>query len=186
MLKIGVVGLGTVGSALVDILQKNASLIEMRAGKKIEVIKACVRDTNKKRNTNIAITNDVEQIINDPQIDVVVELMGGVEQAHDVVSKALRANKHVVTANKALLAYHRYELSQLASEKTLAYEASVAGGIPIIKALRDSMGANNIVSIKGIINGTCNYMLTRMSKNGASFEQALKEAQELGYAEADP
>lgn len=186
MLKVGVVGLGTVGSALIGILNKNSRVIEMRCGKKIEVVLACVKDLNKKRSVDVALTNDVEKIINDPQIDVVVELMGGVDEALSIVSKALKANKHVVTANKALLAYHRYELSLLSQDKTLAYEASVGGGVPIIKALRDSMGANNIMSIKGIINGTCNYMLTKMTKDGVDFDEVLKEAQDLGYAEADP
>ena len=119
-------------------------------------------------------------------IDIVVELMGGVEDAFEVVKHALKNGKAVVTANKALLAYHRYELQELAGDLAFEYEASVAGGIPIINALRDGLSANHIQSIMGIMNGTCNYMLTKMSAEGVSYTSILKEAQELGYAESDP
>ena len=125
-------------------------------------------------------------IINDPEIDVVVELMGGVDEAFVVVKAALEKGKAVVTANKALLAYHRYELQELAGDIAFEYEASVAGGIPIINALRDGLSANHIESIKGIMNGTCNYMLTKMMQEGVDYQPILDEAQALGYAEADP
>jgi homoserine dehydrogenase len=134
----------------------------------------------------IKITDNVDDILDDEEIDIVVELMGGVEEPFEVVKKALRNGKAVVTANKALLAYHRYELQEIAQDIAFEYEASVAGGIPIINALRDGLSANHIESIKGIMNGTCNYMLTKMTNEGIAYEDILKEAQELGYAEADP
>ncbi|MFA7069800.1 MAG: homoserine dehydrogenase, partial [Sulfurimonas sp.] len=127
-----------------------------------------------------------DDVLDDSEIDIVVELMGGVDEAFEVVKKALKNNKAVVTANKALLAYHRHELDKIAKDIHFEYEASVAGGIPIINALRDGLSANHILSILGILNGTCNYMLSKMSYEGASYTEVLKEAQELGYAEADP
>jgi len=184
MVKIGIVGVGTVGMSVVKNLEKNRDLIKARAGKEIVVKTGVVRNLNKKRDVNINLTTDYKEVTRDPEIDIVVELMGGVESAYEVVSDALKHNKAVVTANKALLAYHRFELQQLANTP-FEYEASVAGGIPIIKALRDGLSANHIQEIKGIINGTCNYILTEM-KNGRDYEEVLKEAQELGYAEADP
>ncbi len=184
MVKIGIVGVGTVGLSVVKNLEKNRDLIKARAGKEIVVKTGVVRNLNKKRNVNINLTTDYKEVTRDPEIDIVVELMGGVESAYEVVSDALKHNKAVVTANKALLAYHRFELQQLANTP-FEYEASVAGGIPIIKALRDGLSANHIQEIKGIINGTCNYILTEM-KNGRDYEEVLKEAQSLGYAEADP
>ena len=184
MVKIGIVGVGTVGLSVVKNLEKNKDLIKARAGKEIVVKTGVVRNLNKKRDVNINLTTDYKEVTRDPEIDIVVELMGGVESAYEVVSDALKHNKAVVTANKALLAYHRFELQQLANTP-FEYEASVAGGIPIIKALRDGLSANHIQEIKGIINGTCNYILTEM-KNGRDYEEVLKEAQRLGYAEADP
>jgi len=184
MVKIGIVGVGTVGEAVIKNLEKNKELIKARAGKEIKVIKGVVRDINKKRLVNIPLTTDYKEVTRDPEIDIVVELMGGVEEAFEVVKDALNHNKAVVTANKALLAYHRFELEELA-KTPFEYEASVAGGIPIIKALRDGLSANQIKEIKGIINGTCNYILTEMKK-GRNYEDVLKEAQQLGYAEADP
>jgi homoserine dehydrogenase len=128
----------------------------------------------------------VDDILNDSEIDIVVELMGGIEEPFEVVKKALSSGKAVVTANKALLAYHRYELAELAKDIAFEYEASVAGGIPIINALRDGLSANHIESIMGIMNGTCNYMMSEMTHNGVDYDGILKEAQDLGYAEADP
>lgn len=186
MIKIGIIGLGTVGTSVVKILQEHKSLIKARAGKEIVVTKGVARTLSKHSDLNIKLSDDINSVINDPEIDIVVELIGGVELAKTVVEKSLKNNKHVVTANKALLAYHRNYLSSLATKSVLAYEASVAGGIPIIKALRDGLSANHIESIKGIINGTCNYMLTKMTKQGVAFDDVLKEAQKLGYAEADP
>ncbi len=184
MVKIGIVGVGTVGESVVKNIQKNQDVISARAGQEIVIKRGVVRNLNKKRDVNIELVTDYKKVTQDPEIDIVVELMGGVEEAYEVVKDALKNKKAVVTANKALLAYHRFELQKLASTP-FEYEASVAGGIPIIKALRDGLSANHIEEIKGIINGTCNYILTEMKK-GRNYEEVLKEAQELGYAEADP
>ena len=184
MVKIGIVGVGTVGESVVKILEDNKDIIRARSGKEIIVKSGVVRNLNKKRDVNIKLTDNYLDVTTDSEIDIVVELMGGVEDAYKVVKSAIENNKAVVTANKALLAYHRFELQEM-SKKAFEYEASVAGGIPIIKALREGLSANHIENIKGIINGTCNYMLTEI-KNGGDYEKVLKTAQELGYAEADP
>jgi len=186
MLKVGIVGLGTVGSSVVKILQKNEEIISARAGVKIVPAIGVARNLEKHKDLDIVLSDDVDDILEDESIDLVVELIGGVDRAYEIVKKALQKGKSVVTANKALLAYHRYELQELAEGKGFGFEASVAGGIPIIKALREGLSANKILSIKGILNGTCNYMLTKMIEEGVSFDEVLKEAQELGYAEADP
>ncbi len=186
MIKVGIIGVGTVGTSVVNILKDNQEIISARAGTKIEVKSGVVRDLSKKRDLDIILSDNADDVLNDPEIDVVVELMGGVEDAFEVVKRALKNGKAVVTANKALLAYHRYELQELAGDLAFEYEASVAGGIPIINALRDGLSANHIQSIMGIMNGTCNYMLTKMSAEGVSYTSILKEAQELGYAESDP
>ncbi len=186
MIKVGVIGVGTVGTSVVNILRDNADIIEARSGSKIEVKTGVVRNLNKDRGLDIALVNDPYAVVNDPEIDVIVELMGGVDEAFEVVTQALKNGKPVVTANKALLAYHRYELQDMAKDVAFEYEASVAGGIPIINALRDGLSANHIESITGIMNGTCNYMMTKMMNEGVAFDAILKEAQELGYAEADP
>ncbi|WP_281951512.1 homoserine dehydrogenase [Nitrosophilus kaiyonis] len=186
MIKVGIVGVGTVGESVVKILEKNRDIINARSGKEIVVAKGAVRNLNKKRDVNIPLTTDPYEIVNEPQIDIVVELMGGVDEAYNVVKKALLNKKAVVTANKALLAYHRYELQNLAGDIPFEFEASVAGGIPIIKALREGLSANHIEAIKGIMNGTCNFILTKMEKESVDFDLVLKEAQDLGYAEADP
>ncbi|MDR3347102.1 MAG: homoserine dehydrogenase [Helicobacteraceae bacterium] len=186
MLKIGLVGVGTVGSGVAEALEANKAVISDRAGREIGIVKGVVKNQNRKRNFAFPLTTDYKEVTEDPSIDVVVELMGGVDTAYEVVTSALKNKKAVVTANKALLAYHRYDLERAAKGLTVMYEASVAGAIPIVRALRDGLGANHINSIKGIINGTCNYMLTRMFEKRVSFDQALKEAQALGYAEADP
>ena len=184
MIKIGVIGVGTVGEAVVKNLEKNKDIIKARAGKEIKVVKGVVRDIKKHSHINIPLTTDYKEVTRDEEIDIVVELIGGVDKAYEIVKDALKHNKAVVTANKALLAYHRFELQQLASTP-FEYEASVAGGIPVIKALRDGLSANHILEIKGIINGTCNYILSEMKK-GRNYQEVLKEAQEKGYAEADP
>ncbi|MDX9813646.1 MAG: homoserine dehydrogenase [Sulfurimonadaceae bacterium] len=186
MLKVGIIGVGTVGSSVVSILKDNADVISARAGVDIVVKSGVVRDINKKRDLDIKLSQNPDDVLDDSEIDIVVELMGGVDEAFEVVKKALKNNKAVVTANKALLAYHRHELDKIAKDIHFEYEASVAGGIPIINALRDGLSANHILSILGILNGTCNYMLSKMSYEGASYTEVLKEAQELGYAEADP
>ncbi len=186
MINIGIIGVGTVGTSVVKILQKNRDIITARAGKEIRIAKGVVRDLAKPRDIDIPLTTDPYEVTDDPAIDIVVELMGGVEEAYKIVRRALENKKAVVTANKALLAYHRYDLKALAQDIPFEFEASVAGGIPIIKALREGLSANHIEAIRGIMNGTCNYILTKMAKEGASFDEVLAEAQQLGYAEADP
>ncbi len=186
MVKIGILGVGTVGESVAKILEANADIIEARAGKKIVAKSGVVRNMNKKRDVQIAISDDPYSVVDDPEIDIVVELMGGVEEPYALVKRALENGKAVVTANKALLAYHRYELQEIAGNIPLMYEASTAGGIPVIGALRTGLAANHIESIQGIMNGTCNYMLTKMINEGAQYDEILREAQELGYAEADP
>ncbi len=186
MLKIGIVGVGTVGQSVCQILEDNKDIITARAGVELKPVIGVVNDLTKKRDVNIKLTNNVDDVLNDDSIDIVIELMGGVDDAYKVVKRALQKGKPVITANKALLAYHRYELQDIAGDTAFEYEAAVAGGIPIITALRDGLGANHIESIRGIINGTCNYMLDKMINEGIDYNDILKEAQELGYAEADP
>ncbi len=186
MLKVGIIGVGTVGTSVAEILRDNADVISARAGVDIVVKSGVVKNLSKERGLDIIITDNVDDVLEDGEIDIVVELMGGVDEPFEVVKRALNAGKAVVTANKALLAYHRYELQEIAQNIAFEYEASVAGGIPIINALRDGLSANHIESIMGIMNGTCNYMMTEMTNNGVSYDAILKEAQELGYAEADP
>jgi len=188
MLKIGIIGVGTVGQSVCQILESNKDIITARAGVELKVEKGIVNNLSKKRDINpdIKISADPDDILEDDTIDIVVELMGGVEAPYDVVKKALEKGKAVVTANKALLAYHRYELQAIAKDTAFEFEAAVAGGIPIINALRDGLSANHIESIKGILNGTCNYMLTKMINENIPYDTILKEAQDLGYAEADP
>ena len=186
MIKIGILGVGTVGASVANILEANADIIEARAGKKIVAKSGVVKNLSKDRGVNIKLSDNPYDIVDDPEIDIVVELMGGVEEPYTLVKKALENGKAVVTANKALLAYHRYELQAIAGDIPLMYEASTAGGIPIIGALRNGLTANHIESIQGIMNGTTNYMLTKMINEGALYDEILKEAQELGYAEADP
>ncbi len=186
MIKIGILGVGTVGASVANILETNADILEARAGKKIMVKHGVVKNMGKERGVNITLSDDPMDVINDPEIDIVVELMGGIDEAYALVKQALKNGKAVVTANKALLAYHRYELQEIAGDIPLMYEASTAGGIPIIGALRNGLTANHIESIQGIMNGTTNYMLTKMINEGANYDEILKEAQDLGYAEADP
>jgi len=186
MLKVGVIGVGTVGTSVVNILKDNADIISARAGREIIVKSGVVHNLNKERGVDIKLSTDPLDIVNDPEIDVVVELMGGVEEPFKIVKAALENGKAVVTANKALLAYHRYELQDIAKDLAFEYEASVAGGIPIINALRDGLSANHIESIMGIMNGTCNYMMTKMMAEGVNYDDILQESQDLGYAESDP
>ena len=186
MLKIAIIGVGTVGSSVAQILEDNKDIITARAGCELVPTIGVVSNLSKKRDVNIKLTDNIDEVLNDDSIDIVVELMGGVEKPFEVVKKALQNGKAVVTANKALLAYHRYDLQDAAGDVAFEYEAAVAGGIPIINALRDGLGANHILSIRGIMNGTCNYMLTKMINEGIAYEDILQEAQDLGYAEADP
>jgi len=186
MLRVGIIGVGTVGTSVCQILEANKDIITARAGVEIVPVAGVVHNLSKKRDVSLKITDNPDDILDDDSIDIVVELMGGVEKPFAVVKKALEKGKAVVTANKALLAYHRYELQECAGDTAFEFEAAVAGGIPIITALRDGLSANHIESIKGIMNGTCNYMLTEMIHNGVEYDAILKKSQELGYAEADP
>jgi homoserine dehydrogenase len=188
---IGILGLGTVGGGTVNVLQRNADEITRRAGRGIQVTMASVRSLDKPRicdTSSITLTTDPFEIVNQPDIDVVVELIGGDTLALDLVLKAIANGKHVVTANKALIAVHGNEIFAAAQKKgvTVAFEAAVAGGIPIIKAVREGLSGNRVLWLAGIINGTSNFILTEMRDKGRSFDDVLAEAQELGYAEADP
>lgn len=179
-LKIGLIGLGTVGCGVVKTLC---------AFPQIEIVKAAVRNLNKKRDVEVrCITDDPFEIVNDPEIDVVVEVAGGVNPAFDLLKTAIKNKKHIVTANKELLAKHGAELFDLANEYNVAilYEAAVAGGIPIIMPIKTTLKGNKFKKVAGILNGTTNYILTQMEEKGISYQESLKEAQELGYAEADP
>ncbi len=189
--KIGVLGLGTVGGGVVNVLNRNAKEITRRAGRKIIVASASVRDLNRERicdTTNIKLTTDPFEIVNDSEIDVVLELIGGDGLAKELVLCAIEKGKHVITANKALIALHGNEIFAKASEKgvMVLFESAVAGGIPIIKAIREGLSGNQIEWLAGIINGTGNFILTEMRDHGRDFDEVLAEAQALGYAEADP
>jgi len=192
IVRIGLAGLGTVGGGLAEILHNNAEWIHKRIGKRIQIAKILVRDLDKDRDVppppEAELTDSLEGLVRDPDLDIVVELIGGEEAAYRLISMALEEGKSVVTANKALLAEHGPELFRLAAERgaRLAFEASVAGGIPIVKTLKDSLAGNRIKSLTGILNGTDNYILSEMTSKGISFQEALGKAQELGYAEADP
>ena len=185
-MNIAILGVGTVGEAVAKILLQNKKLIAARCGEEIVPVIGVVRNLSKKRDVAIPLTDDIDGVLGREDIDVFVELMGGVEEPFRIVSKILERKKAVVTANKARLAYHRYALQNLAQNTPFGFEASVAGGIPIIRALREGLSANHILSINGILNGTSNYILTSMMSKGSNFADALKKAQELGYAEADP
>lgn len=185
-MNVAILGVGTVGEQVAKILIRNQKLIAARGGREIKPVVGVVRNLDKKRDAEIPLTTDIDAVLKRDDIDVFVELMGGIDEPYRVVSEALKRKKAVVTANKALLAYHRFKLQNLADDTPFGFEASVAGGIPIIKALREGLSANQILSINGIMNGTSNYILTSMMNSGAKFEDALKKAQELGYAEADP
>lgn len=188
---IAILGLGTVGQGVVKVIQNNVRELEYKCGTQINIKKVLVKNPDKKRDVELppqTITTNWEEICSDPEIKVVVELMGGIEPSRTYILDALKMGKNVVTANKDLLAEYGQELFETSSEAglDLFYEASVAGGIPIIKPLKQSLAGNNIEYVMGIVNGTTNYILTRMSRAGLSFKDALAEAQELGYAEADP
>lgn len=189
--KIGVLGLGTVGGGTVNVLKRNAEEIARRAGREIIVSRASARNLTQSRicdTQNIALTTDPFEIVNDPDIDIVVELIGGYDLAKQLVLTAIANGKHVVTANKALIALHGNEIFAEASKKgvMVMFEAAVAGGIPIIKAIREGLSGNRIKWLAGIINGTGNFILTEMRDKGRDFADVLAEAQALGYAEADP
>jgi len=191
-IKVGLLGLGVVGGGTWKVLQKNAEEIARRAGRRIEVTAVAVRDVEKARkvlgDSSVRITTDGLDIARDPEIDIVVELIGGETKALEWVTEAINQGKHVVTANKAMLALHGNTIFDAASARgvMVAFEAAVAGGIPIIKAMREGLTANRIEWIAGIINGTTNFILSEMQSRGLPFNTVLAEAQRLGYAEADP
>lgn len=185
-------GYGTVGGGLVRLLQENAEIIRHRTGRDIILKKVLVRDAAKARSVPLppdaVLTTDPRELTDDPEIDVLVELMGGIDHARALIDRALDQGKHIVTANKALLAEEGLALFQKADRKkrVLRYEASVAGAIPIVETLKESLAGNRVLSLMGILNGTSNYILSAMTSDGVDFDLALKQAQELGYAEADP
>lgn len=191
-LRIGIAGLGTVGAGTVQLLQDNAATIEARAGTKLQVVAVSMRNPKKKRAvklTGIRVVNDARELADAKDIDIIVEVIGGDKGiAKELVERAIKNGKHVVTANKALIAHHGQKLAEAAEAKgvVLAFEAAVAGGIPIIAALRSGLAANKITRIAGILNGTCNYILTTMTRDKRDFKEVLADAQKLGYAEADP
>jgi homoserine dehydrogenase len=189
--KVGLIGFGTVGAGMVEVLVHNRELIEDRIGAAIVLKKIADLDIHSDRGVKVdpaLLTTDAMEIIDDPEIDVVVELIGGCDQAMEFISMAMERGKHVVTANKALIAQYGKQLFEAAERcgVDIAFEASVAGGIPIIRALREGLAANQIEAVLAILNGTSNYILTRMTEEGLSFDEALALAQRLGYAEADP
>lgn len=190
-INVGIIGFGTVGSGAVKILLENSQILKNRTGLDIRIKKIADLDITSDRGVRLPagiLTTEADSIINDPGIDIVAELMGGINPAKEFILKAIRNGKHVVTANKALLATEGNEIFGEAAAKgvEIGFEASVAGGIPIIKALREGLVGNKILTIFGIINGTSNYILTKMTDEKVEFSDALKEAQRLGYAEADP
>ncbi|MDR1568264.1 MAG: homoserine dehydrogenase [Streptococcaceae bacterium] len=191
-IKIGLLGLGTVGGGVPKILEAQAEKIKQSTGVEIVVAKGLVRDEAEKalRKTQfeIELTTNYDDIVEDEEIDIIIELIGKLEPARTFISRALKAGKHVVTANKDLLAQHGLELIELAGKNKvdLYYEASVAGGIPILRTLANSLADDGITKVQGIVNGTTNYMLTKMVEEGQSYEEALAKAQELGFAESDP
>ncbi len=189
--KVGLLGLGTVGGGTFSVLERNAEEITRRAGRGIRVTHAAARDVASNlisKLEGVKLTEDAFDVVNDPDIEIVVELIGGYDPARELVLKAIENGKHVVTANKALIAMHGNEIFAAAQEKgvMVAFEAAVAGGIPIIKAIREGLAANHIEWLAGIINGTGNFILTEMRDKGRDFDDVLAEAQQLGYAEADP
>lgn len=191
MINVGIIGFGTVGTGTVRILLENKDVLKERLGFEINLRKIAVRDIVRDRGIKVpegVLTTDVDAILNDPHIDIVVEVIGGIRPAKDFILKAINNGKHVVTANKALLATDGNEIFTAAQEAgiEIGFEASVAGGIPIIKVIREGLVANRIKAVYGIINGTSNYILTKMTDENVEFSVALKEAQDLGYAEADP
>jgi homoserine dehydrogenase len=191
-INVGLLGLGTVGGGTLTVLRRNAQEITRRAGREIRVTMAAVRNLEKARSQfgteGLTLTTDASAVVNSPDVDIVVELIGGTEPARSLVLQAIQNGKHVVTANKALIAKHGNEIFTAAQAKgvMIAFEAAVAGGIPIIKAVREGLTANRIEWIAGIINGTTNFILSEMRDKGLAFDTVLAEAQRLGYAEADP
>jgi homoserine dehydrogenase len=190
-IKIGLIGLGTVGGSVLQMLTENQDKVQNITGQRLSVKTIVVRDTEKHQAAvpeGVTLTSDLDAIINDPEIKIVVEVMGGVHPAKEIITQLLNAKKHVVTANKDLIASAGEELANIARENhcDLMYEASVAGGIPILRTIVNSFAADQILEVKGIVNGTTNYILTQMQRKNWSYDQARKKAQELGFAESDP
>lgn len=190
-IRVGLIGFGTVGTGVVKLLQNNADVIRRKIGASLSLVKIADLDTVTDRGVALppgVLTDNVNEVLNDPSIDIVIELIGGYEPARTFLLKGIANGKHLVTANKALLALHGAELFAAAADKgvSLLFEAAVGGGIPILSAIRGNMAANRFSSVIGIMNGTCNYILTKMTSEGADFAPTLKRAQELGFAEADP
>ncbi|NPA94505.1 MAG: homoserine dehydrogenase [Thermodesulfobacteria bacterium] len=191
VVNVGIVGFGTVGSGTAKILLEQRHLLEQRASTAINLKWICDKDITTDRGFPVPeniLTTDINTLLDDPELDIFVELIGGIEPAKTFILKAIEKGKHVVTANKALLATHGFEIFEAAAKKgvEIGIEASVGGGIPCIKALKEGLVANNVNTVLGIMNGTANYILTRMTQEGLPFQEVLKQAQELGYAEADP
>ena len=190
-IRLGILGMGTVGTGVWKILTENAQIIKKRINCDVEIAKILVRNIDAKRNVDIPngiLTLDFDSIVNDDSIDIIVELMGGIEPAQTYIAKALTKGKHVVTANKALISQNGEELFEMARDNNvnIKFEASVCGGIPIINTIQESLSANVVEEIVGIVNGTTNYILSKMTTEGLEFADVLKEAQDLGFAEADP
>lgn len=190
-LNIGLAGFGNVGAGVYKNIEKNRELLRERTGRELTITRIAVRDPGKSRDVELPaglVTTDLDELVNDPDIDMIVELIGGIDKAFDLVKASLESGKTVVTGNKALLAERGQELFAIAAanQRPIFYEAAVAGGIPIIKTVQESLIGNHIQSVVGIINGTCNYILTRMTEAGLDYPEALEEAKALGYAEADP
>ena len=189
-LKVGMLGCGTVGSQVARLMVANKADLTSRAGAELELVKVAVRDTSVKREgiSSNLITEDAHSVVNDPSIDLIIEVMGGISPAKELILTALKNGKSVVTANKALLAKDGAALYEAASNANvdLYYEAAVAGAIPILRPLRESLVGDQVLRIMGIVNGTTNYILTKMDESGTAFSDALKQAQDLGFAEADP
>lgn len=188
---IGLLGLGVVGSGVIQIVEEHQEELVHQLGCGVKVDKVLVRDIEKARQIEInhdLLTTNSDDVLANPDIDVVVEVMGGVDTARKYILEALKAKKHVITANKDLIALHGPELEKVAQENgcDLFYEASVGGGIPLLRGLSDGLVSDRIQQVMGIVNGTTNYILTKMDKEGQSYEDALQKAQELGFAEADP
>ena len=189
--KVGLLGFGTIGGGVADILINKADQIAAATGKRIELVKICDKDLTSDRGVAVpdgVLTDDLSQIMDNPEISIVVELIGGIEPARSFVLRALQSGKDIVTANKALIANCGPELFDKARElgRTIAFEASVCGGIPLLSSIQTSLQANTINSIKAIVNGTCNFILSKMEEDGSAYADVLKEAQKRGYAEADP
>ncbi|MRR34453.1 homoserine dehydrogenase [bacterium] len=190
-IQVGLLGFGTVGTGVVRLLQQNFSPIRQKLGATLTLKRIAVRDTGKQRGVSLepgVLTDDFTSVLTDPDISIIIELIGGYSPAREYVLTAIENGKHVVTANKALLALHGGEIYAAAARKKVEvrYEAAVGGGIPVLSAIKGNMAANRFRTVFGILNGTCNYILTRMTREGAEFATVLKNAQELGYAEADP